>query len=141
MARLGSQSSQPYAEIVLTNGGPGSCRLSGYPGLTAWGSAGRGPSAQLETVLTKSSTYEVPDPGPTTVVIAAGGSAWFAVGTGTAYDGSSVSIDRVVVDVGSATGGKPGHVNVALGMDANGPPGKAIPVTVTAFAPGAPPKP
>ena len=141
VVRSGSQSSQPYAEIVLANRGPGACQLSGYPELTAWGSAGRGPSEPLETALTKSSTYEVPDPGPTTVVIAVGASAWFAVGTGTAYEGPSVSIDRVVVAVGSAASGKPGQVIVALGMDANGPQGKAIPLTVTAFAPGAPPKP
>lgn len=139
--RSGSQSSQPFEEIVLKNGGPGPCQLSGYPQMRAWGSTGQGPSAQLDTVLTHGSTFEIPDPGPTKVVIAPGGSAWFAVGAGTAYGGPIVSIDRVVIDVGSAAGGKGGHVNVTLGMGVNGPPGKAIPITVTAFAPGAPPKP
>jgi hypothetical protein len=67
--------------------------------------------------------------------------AWFAVGAGTAYGGPIVSIDRVVIDVGSAAGGNAGHVNVTLGMGANGPKGKAIPITVTAFASGIPPKP
>jgi hypothetical protein len=141
VSRTGSQSSQPFVEIVLTNGGPGSCQLSGYPQMTAWSSAGQGPSAQLETVLTQGSTFEIPDPGPTKVVIAPGGSAWFAVGAGTAYGGPIVSIDRVVIEVGSAAGGKTGHVNVTLGMGANGPQGKSIPITVTAFAPGVPPTP
>lgn len=141
VSRAGSQSSAPFAEIVLTNGGPGPCQLSGYPQMTAWGRAGQGPSAQLETVLTQGSTFEIPDPGPTRVVIAPAGSVWFAVGAGTAYGGPILSIDRVVIDVGSAEGGKGGHVNVNLGMGANGPPGKAIPITVTAFAPGVPPKP
>lgn len=139
--RGGSQSSQPFEEIVLTNGGPGPCRLSGYPQMTAWGSTGQGPSAPLDTLLTQGSTFEIPDPGPTKVVLAPGGSAWFAVGSGTAYGGPLVSIDRVVIDVGSAARGAAGHVNVALGMGANGPRGKAIPITVTAFAPGIPPKP
>ncbi len=141
VSRGGSQSSQPFDEIVLTNGGPGPCQLSGYPQMTVWGSAGQGPSTQLETVLTQGSTFEIPDPGPTKVVIAPGRSAWFAVGAGTAYGGPIVSIDRVVIDVGSEAGGKAGHVDVTLGMGANGPPGKAIPITVTAFAPGVPPKP
>ena len=139
--RTSSQSSQPFAEIVLTNRGPGRCQLSGYPELTAWGSAGRGPTTQLETVLTQGSTYEIADPGQTTVVIAAAQTAWFAVGTGTAYGGPIVTIDRLVIDVGSSAGGKANRVNVALGMDADGPPGKAIPITITAFAPGVPPKP
>jgi hypothetical protein len=138
--RGGSEASQPFDEIVLTNGGPGSCRLSGYPALTAWGSAGQGPSSQLDTVLTKSSTYEIPDPGPTTVVIAPSRSAWFAIGTATAYDPPLVSIDRVLIDVGSGTSGKSGQVSVALGMFATAPLGKPIPITVTAFAPGLPPK-
>jgi hypothetical protein len=139
--RGGSQSSQPFEEIVLTNGGPGPCQLSGYPQMTAWGSTGQGPSAPLDTVLTQGSTFEIPDPGPTKVVLAPGGSAWFAVGAGTAYGGPIVSIDRVFIAVGSAAGGSAGQVNVPLGMGANGPQGKAIPITVTAFAPGIPPKP
>ena len=67
VSRAGSQSSAPFAEIVLTNGGPGSCQLSGYPQLTAWGPTGHGPSAPLKTALTRGSTYEIPDAGPTTV--------------------------------------------------------------------------
>jgi hypothetical protein len=139
--RGGSQSSQPFDEIVLTNGGPGPCQLSGYPQMTAWGSTGQGPSAPLDTVLTQGPTFEIPDPGPTKVVLATGGTAWFAVGAGTAYGGPIVSIDRLVIDVGSAAGGSAGHVSVTLGMGANGPQGKAIPINVTAFAPGIPPKP
>jgi len=85
-------------------------------------------------------TFEIPDPGPTKVGLTPGGSAWFAVGAGTAYGGPIVSIDRVVIDVGSTAGGNAGHVNVTLGMGVNGPQGKAIPITVTvaAFASGSP---
>ena len=141
VSRVGVQSSAPFAEIVLTNGGPGSCQLSGYPQLTAWGPTGHGPSAPLKTVLTGGSTFEIPDLGPRTVVILQGRSAWFAIGTGTAYGSPLVVFDRVVIDVGSTAGGKASQVNVALSMYANSPLGKAIPVTVTAFAPGVPPKP
>jgi hypothetical protein len=74
-------------------------------------------------------------------VLAPGGCAWFTVGAGTAFGGPIVSIDRVVIDVRSAAGGVAGHVHVTLGMGTNGPPRKAIPITVTAFAPGIPPKP
>ena len=141
VSHAGSQSSAPFAEIVLTNRGPGSCQLSGYPQLTAWGPTGHGPSAPLKTVLTRGSTYEIPDAGPRTVVILPGRSAWFTIGTGTAYGSPILVFDRVVIDVGSTAGGKASQVNVALSMNANSPPGKAIPVTVTAFAPGVPPKP
>ena len=141
VSHAGSQSSAPFAEIVLTNRGPGSCQLSGYPQLTAWGPTGHGPSAPLKTVLTRGSTYEIPDAGPRTVVILPGRSAWFTIGTGTAYGSPIVVFDRVVIDVGSTAGGKASQVNVALSMNANSPLGKAIPVTVTAFAPGLPPKP
>ena len=140
VSRTGSVASAPFAEIVLTNAGPGACKLSGYPQLTAWGPTGHGASAPLKMVLNRGSTYEIPDPGPTTVVIAPGRSAWFAIGTGTAYGGPIVVFDRVVIDTGSTAGGKANQVNVALSMNANSPPGKAIPVTVTAFAPGVPPK-
>jgi hypothetical protein len=85
VSRAGSQSSAPFAEIVLTNRGPGSCQLSGYPQLTVWGPTGHGPSAFVKTVLTRGSTYEIPDAGPRTVVILPGRSAWFTIGTGTAY--------------------------------------------------------
>jgi hypothetical protein len=141
VSRAGSQSSAPFAEIVLTNGGPGSCQLSGYPQLTVWGPTGHGPSAPLKTVLTGGSTFEIPDAGPRTVVILPGRSAWFTIGTGTAYGSPIVVFERVVIDVGSTAGGEASHVNVALSMDATSPPGKAIPVTVTAFASGVPPKP
>jgi hypothetical protein len=141
VSRAGSVASQPFDEIVLTNSGPSSCTLSGYPKLTAWGATGPGPSSLLNTALTRGSTFEIPDPGPGVVVIARGGSAWFAVGSGTSSGGPIVSIDRVVIDVVPAAGGKAGHVDIALAMDASGPLGKAIPITVTAFAPGVPPKP
>jgi hypothetical protein len=141
VSREGVQSSNVFVAIVLTNAGPGSCTLSGYPKLTAWGPTGQRPSAPLETVLTRSSTYQIPDPGSTTVDIPPGRSAWFAIGTGVGYGSPVVVFDRVAVDIGPVAGGKVGRVNVALSMSANAPLGKAIPVTVTAFAPGNPPKP
>jgi Domain of unknown function (DUF4232) len=144
-SRTGAAMSNTFAEIILTNGGPGSCQLSGYPHLTVWGTVpsptGSGPSALLETAVTRGSTMLMPDPGPTTVVIHPGGQAWFGVGAGTGYPSPLVAFDKFVIDLGSAAGGRASHVDVAVGMGANGPPGKAIPVTVTAFAPGVPPKP
>ncbi len=74
-------------------------------------------------------------------LILPGRSAWFTIGTGTGYGSPLVVFDPVVIDVGSTAGGKASQVNVALSMDASSPPGKAIPVTVTALAPGVPPKP
>lgn len=141
VARAGSTASQPFDEIVLTNAGPSPCRLSGYPQLTAWGRSGNAPSAPLKTVLTRGSTYAVPDPGPRAFVVAPGRSAWFAISTGTAYGSALLRFDRVVIDISGAAGGKADGVKLALSMDATSPPGKAIPVKVTAFAPGVPPKP
>src|SRR5450631_1595797 len=143
-SRAGAGMSNTFAEIIVTNSGPGSCQLSGYPKLAAWGAVqgltGPGPRALLPTVLTRGSTYLILDPGPTTVVIPPGGHAWFGVGAGTGYASPQVVLDTFVIELGSLSGGRSGHVNVAVAMAANGPPGKAIPVTVTAFAPGVPPK-
>jgi hypothetical protein len=141
VSREGSMASQPFAVIVLTNVGSGSCQLSGYPKLTAWGRTGPGPSSLLSTTLTRGSTYEIPDPGPRNLVIARAESAWFAIGSGTAGGGPIVKTDHVVMDVVPTAGGKVGHVNIPLAIFAGGPPGKAIPIMVTSFAPGVPPKP
>jgi len=132
------QASQSMDEVVLTNVGSQPCRLEGYPKLEAWGPLGAGPSAKLNISLTHGGNYFTSDPGPTTVDIAAGQSAWFAVSTASAYGSEIVVVDRVSIVIGPTTGSGSGHVDVAVGMGASFPPGQAIPVTVSAFAGGIP---
>jgi hypothetical protein len=140
VSRAGSMASQSFAEIVLTNVGPSSCQLFGYPKLTAWVSTRPGPSSLLSTTLIHGSTYEISDPGPRGVVIASGQAAWFVIGSNTASGGPIVTIDHVLIELVPTAGRKVGHVNIPLSIFAGGPPGKAIPIIVTAFAPGIPPK-
>jgi len=132
------QASQSLDEVVLTNTGPQPCRLSGYPQLEAWGAAGGGPSSKLNISLTNGGNYFTSDPGPTTVDIAAGQSAWFALSTGSAYGSELVVVDRVSIVIGPTAGSGSGNVDVAVSIGASFPPGQAIPITVSAFAGGIP---
>ena len=132
------QASQSLDELVLTNAGPRPCRLEGYPKIAAWGAVGGGPSSKLNISLTNGGNYFTSDPGPTTVDIAAGQSAWFALSTGSAYGSEIVVLDRVSIVIGPTTGSGSGHVDVAVNIGASSPPGQAIPVTVSAFAGGIP---
>lgn len=141
------QASQSLDEVVLTNAGPRTCRLSGYPKLEAWGAVGGGPSSKLNILLTHGGNYFTSDPGPTTVDIAPGQSAWFALSTGSAYGSEVINVNRVVIAFGPTTGSGSGHVDVAVNLDASSPSaqaipsGQPIPVTVTAFSGGIPPLP
>lgn len=138
VVRSAGEMSQNLEEIALTNAGPRPCRLSGYPQVDMLGTGDASRSVKLNTSLTHGGNHFTTDPGPTTVDIAAGKSAWFALSTATAYGSKMVAVDRVAIAIGPTTGSGVGHVDVAVSMGATSPPGLAIPVIVSAFAGGVP---
>jgi len=131
LSTTGSMASQPYSVVALKNTGPAPCALNGYPTVTFITAAG----ARIATVVTNGPLFEVPDPGATDVVLGAGDSAWFAIGTGTANGGPVTNLPYAMVSWGSQS---PLKVKVDLAGNA----AKArdpIPAGVTAFALGTKP--
>jgi hypothetical protein len=135
----GQEMNQPYTVVRVTNMSSTACVLDGYPEvtLTTTGISPAGPSpVQAPTLaVTRGSIMQVEDPGSTSFVVKPGGQAWFAVGTGLAYDPPLLDIDTL--KFGVAGGGS--RVAVAgLRQQITGLTGKPLPITVTAFAPGTP---
>jgi Protein of unknown function (DUF4232) len=100
VARVGSQASAPFLVIQLTNTANSSCTMNGYVNVTAYDTT----SAQPLPLAISRGTYEVPDPGPSLVVLKAHrGSAYFVLGTETANGGgaNAVRITRLELGLGS----------------------------------------
>jgi hypothetical protein len=88
--------------------------------------------ARLAIRVDHGSIYERRDPGPHQVRLTPGATASFDLGTATAYDGPLLSVTRVLIRPPGQAAGIPVHV----GMYANGPRGRPIPVGVTALRAG-----
>jgi hypothetical protein len=90
----GSTASAPFVIIALTNTSRSRCQLTGYPRISATGYAQSTPTVtgSLPIKLTDGAIYERTDPGPRRIELAPHGSASFALGTATAYDGGHTSI-------------------------------------------------
>jgi hypothetical protein len=132
----GSIASQPFVIIALTNTSGSPCQLTGYPRISATGYAQSTPTVTgtLPIRVSDGSIYERTDPGPRRIELAPRGSASFALGTGTAYDGGAhvYTITRLQVVVpGDQTG-----VPLTTSIGASAPAGRPIPITVTAFVAG-----
>jgi photosystem II stability/assembly factor-like uncharacterized protein len=129
----GSVMSQPYARIALRNVGSTACTVRGYPRITAWGVPVGDDDDDVVTRLTldvrPGAFYEARDRGPQRIGLRPGSRAVFSVGTGTAYSARLMEIQRLDVEL-PGTGGVFG---VPLGLYATAPPGKRIPVAVTAI--------
>jgi hypothetical protein len=132
----GSQSSQPFVVIALTNTSASVCELTGYPQITATGYASSTPATtgKLQVTVTDGAIYERGDPGPQRIELSPHASASFALGTATAYDGGAhlYSITRLGITVPGDQTSVPVTVNIAASSPANQP----IPVTVTALVAG-----
>ena len=128
--------SQPFVIIALNNTSAAGCELTGYPKISATGHAQSTPAATgpLQTTVMDGPIYERADPGPKRIELAPHGSAPFALGTGTAYDGGAhlytLTKLRVLVP------GDPVGVPVSVTIAASAPAGQPIPVAVTAFVAG-----
>ena len=124
----GAGMSQPAVYITVTNTSGQRCTVNGYPSLTgAWTKMGR-----QQISVTNGAVMNAPESKPRRIVLAPGGSAWFAVGAATAYDPPVVSFTRMSFTVASGAGNN----TVRMSLQATAPSGKAFPLGVTAFAPG-----
>ena len=96
-----STMSQPVADIAVTNTGTKACALKGYPQLKAWGNEGfKAPDRAFPLgIHTHHGVYERANNEPRRVLIEPGESAFFSVGTGTAYQGGRemFTISRLAV--------------------------------------------
>ena len=130
----GAGMSQPYVQITLTNTSGSACALNGYPAITgAWTRTGR-----KAVTVTNRNLQNIAGPAPHRFVVPAGGHAWFAIGSATAYDPPLVTFRRFAFATSSG-GGLAGSRKVSVSLQATAPSGKPYPVGVTAFAPGSHP--
>ena len=128
----GAVASQPLSFVTVTNTSHRACTLHGHPAITAaWAHLHR-----LRTSVHPGSLYEVPDPGATLFSIGPGQQAWFALGTGTAFDSTVIAITRVRFAPASAFVRCQHGLSVAVSLPVNARTGQPYGIGVTAFAPG-----
>jgi hypothetical protein len=133
----GSQASQPWRIIALTNVSASTCYLSGYPDLSARGHAEAdtsGTTTSLSIAIRLGIVYGNTDPGPVRIDLAPHSAASFAVGTGMAYQGGAHPIDITELRIALPDNG--GSVRVAVALPATAPAGQPIPVGVTGLVAG-----
>ena len=126
----GSNASQPYVVVALTNESSSVCSMRGYPVVTFADRSGKAVAVEI----TQGSTYEVADPGEAVSDLQPGASVWFALGTGTAYGGPMVDLTTARVSVGGS--------ETAVKVDLVGDAARSIdpvPLSVTAFSASVPP--
>jgi hypothetical protein len=130
----GSVMSQPFADVAVTNRGTTSCLLKGYPRIEAWGHAGTQDASHSKRlgIRVRHGIYERTDPGPRRVVLHPDDSAFFSVGTGTAYQGGlhPIVIERLAVTLPDAQT----PTTLAVDLVATRPVGRSIPVGITALS-------
>jgi uncharacterized protein DUF4232 len=122
--------SQPFVDVVLVNAGPAPCQLSGYPDVAVRGHPVGEAGSRPIAIDVRHGVYERTDPGPTRLSLDPGDAAVFSLGTGTAYGGGLHLL--VVTDVFVRL--VAGTVPIRVRMYATGPPGRHVPVGVTAYS-------
>lgn len=131
VALSGSTMSQPFDDISITNVGTRECVLTGYPQIAVAGH--RGWPSQLAPSVPVGITvhhriYERIDPGPHRVVVPPQHQVFFSIGTADAYDGPMFTLMRLTVILPGTRSPKV----LPVSLLANGPPGRKIPVGLTA---------
>jgi hypothetical protein len=127
----GSESSQGWVTIALTNNGP-SCRIDGYPLIVAaLGHTLSGAVRTLPISVVDGSDYEHHDPGPHPLIIKQGSAVSFDLGSNTA-SGTVYIISNVQVTVPGASS----PLTVSLHAAGSRFPGSPIQLLVTAFVAG-----
>jgi hypothetical protein len=124
--------SQPFDDISITNSGARTCVLIGYPRIVVAGHRGfpDQPAPAVPVAITvRHRIYERVDPGPHQVLVPPRHHAFFSLGTADAYDGPLFTLTRLTVILPGTRSPKV----VAVGLLANGPLGRKIPVGITAI--------
>lgn len=131
VALSGSTMSQPFADISITNSGTSACVLTGYPRIVLAGHLGfpdQPAPAGPVGITVRHRIYERVDPGPHEVLVSEHHQVFFSIGTADAYDGPLFTLTRLTVVL---PGTKSPQV-LPVDLLANGPPGRRIPVGLTA---------
>jgi hypothetical protein len=131
VALSASAMSQPFDDISVTNSGATPCVLTGYPRIAVMGHRGwPGNPAPLVHVgiCVHHGLYERVDPGSHRVVVPPQHRVFFSIGTADAYDGPLFTLTRLTVILPGTGSPKV----LAITLFANGPPGRRIPVGLTA---------
>jgi hypothetical protein len=139
VAHEASAMNQMYVLISVTNQGPGSCSIDGYPEIKRAVGGPTGGAAQSATLDVKQSpggTFTSDDPGPHVVSLAAGEAASFTVMASEGNGGGvpRLSIQQIAIGVPGSTGTLTVDMPAPNGLIATAPPGQAIPLSVGAFA-------
>jgi hypothetical protein len=124
--------SQPFADISITNIGAQACLLIGYPRIAVAGHHGfpDQPAAAAPVAITvHHRIYERVDPGPHMLTVLPQHRVFFSIGTADAYDGPLFTLTRLTVILPGTRSPK----LVPISLLANGPPGRKIPIGVTAM--------
>lgn len=132
VALSGSTMSQPFDDISITNSGARPCMLSGYPQIAAAGHRGfpdQPAPAVPVAIKVHHRIYERVDPGPHQILLRPRHHAFFSIGTGDAHDGPLFTLTRLTVIL---PGTRSPHI-LKVGLLANGPLGRMIPLGVTAI--------
>lgn len=138
VTQTASVMSQPFSDIAVTNTGTQTCVLSGYPRIHAQGHPeGTDPDPstvmQLPIAVRRGRSYERIDPGPHPVVIQPLHEVFFSIGTATAFQGGRhlITLTRLTIVLPVTNAPKTLPINLL----ASKPPGRRIPVTITAIGP------
>jgi len=124
--------SQPFADISITNTGAHTCALIGYPRIAVAGHRGfpdQPAPAVPVAIAVRHRIYERVDPGPHQVRVSPGHHVFFSIGTVDADDGPLFTLTRLTITL---PGTRRRHM-LAVGLLADGPPGRKIPVGITAI--------
>jgi hypothetical protein len=124
--------SQPFADISITNSGTSTCVLTGYPRIALAGHLGfpdQPAPAEPVGITVGHRIYERVDPGPHKALVPGHHHVFFSIGTADAYDGPLFTLTRLTVVL---PGTKRPQV-LPVSLLANGPPGRKIPVGLTAL--------
>lgn len=127
----GSNMSQPFLDVAVTNTGTAACTLKGYPQIEAWGHEGLQAMRSVRLgIVVHHRIYERPDSRPRRVIVQPSDAVFFSVGTITAYEGGRypIIIDRLAVTLPGMHAAR----SLPINLLATSPSGERIPVGVTA---------
>jgi hypothetical protein len=129
----GAEASQTFSRLVLTNLSKTECYVNGYPSITAIGHTTAGHAGVLPLAITHG-TYFRPDPGPHLVRLAGGQSASCVVETELAYSGDANP--DTITELRIAPPDLAASETIDVDLGATGPPGKPVPMEITALVAG-----
>ena len=130
----GGEASHTFSLLVLTNQRKTACSIDGYPTLAMIGRTASGNAGVLPVAISHG-TYFRPDPGPHLVLLAQRQSASCAIETEMAYSGGTNP--DMITELSIAPSDSATSETIRIDLGATGPPGKPVPIAITALVPRA----